>query len=97
MTSFVNVHKCGLFSTRHLLLRAENLKNKIASFFRVKEMEMALEDIQEKLWELDKSWKNNLVIFFCKNCLLHKTFNVYFQNSLKLLENMVQIIMFEFD
>jgi hypothetical protein len=30
-------------------------------FFRVKEMEMALEDIQEKLWELDKSWKNNLV------------------------------------
>jgi hypothetical protein len=25
-------------------------------------METALEDIQEKLWELDKSWKNNLVI-----------------------------------
>ncbi len=24
-------------------------------------METALEDIQEKLWELDKSWKNNLV------------------------------------
>jgi hypothetical protein len=28
---------------------------------RVREMEIALEDVQEKLWELDKSWKNNLV------------------------------------
>jgi len=34
---------------------------------RVREMEIALEDIQEKIWELDKSWKNNLV-----GCADHK-------------------------
>ena len=33
----------------------------LSEIYRVKEMESALEDIQEKLWELDKSWKNNLV------------------------------------
>ena len=26
-------------------------------------METALEDLQDKLWELDKSWENNLVFY----------------------------------
>ncbi len=38
-----------------------DLLKSVNVFFRVREMEIALEDIQEKLWELDKSWKNNLV------------------------------------
>ena len=42
--------------------------------FRVKEMEMALEDIQEKLWELDKSWKNNLVTIWRDRILIKRCF-----------------------
>ena len=34
---------------------------------QVKEMEESLEDIQEKLWELDKSWQNNLVFYGVKS------------------------------
>ena len=30
---------------------------------KVKELQDALDDITEKLWELDKSWKNNLVFY----------------------------------
>ncbi len=29
---------------------------------RVREIEQEIDDILEKLWELDKSWRNNLVI-----------------------------------
>ena len=33
---------------------------------KVKELQDALDDISEKLWELDKSWKNNLVFYGIK-------------------------------
>ena len=33
---------------------------------KVKELESAIEDINEKVWELDKSWKNNLVFYGIK-------------------------------
>ena len=33
---------------------------------KVKELQEALDDITEKLWELDKSWKNNLVFYGIK-------------------------------
>ena len=33
---------------------------------KVQELQDALDDITEKLWELDKSWKNNLVFYGIK-------------------------------
>jgi hypothetical protein len=33
---------------------------------KVKELEDAIEEINEKVWELDKSWKNNLVFYGIK-------------------------------
>ena len=30
---------------------------------KVKELQDAIDDINEKVWELDKSWKNNLVFY----------------------------------
>ena len=30
---------------------------------KVRELETEIEEIFEKLWELDKSWKNNLVSY----------------------------------
>lgn len=35
--------------------------------FQLKEMELEVEEIQEKLWELDKSWQNNLVFYGVKS------------------------------
>ena len=32
-------------------------------YFQVADIETAVEEIQEKIWELDKSWKNNLVFY----------------------------------
>ena len=29
----------------------------------MKEIENSIDEIQEKLWELDKSWRNNLVFY----------------------------------
>ena len=34
---------------------------------KVKEMESEIEEILEKLWELDKSWQNNLVFYGIKS------------------------------
>ena len=33
---------------------------------KVKELQDAIDDINEKVWELDKSWKNNLVFYGIK-------------------------------
>ena len=30
---------------------------------QVKEIENSIDEIQEKIWELDKSWRNNLVFY----------------------------------
>ena len=34
---------------------------------KVREIENDIEEIQEKLWELDKSWQNNLVFYGIKS------------------------------
>ncbi len=34
---------------------------------RVQEMELEMDDVLDKLWELDKSWKNNLVFYGVKS------------------------------
>ena len=53
----------------------ENIKNQLSGSLsqlgsstqdtssKMKGMETALEDLQDKLWELDKSWENNLVFY----------------------------------
>ena len=29
----------------------------------MRDLETAVEEVQEKIWELDKSWKNNLIFY----------------------------------
>ena len=33
------------------------------TLLQVRDLENSVEEIQEKIWELDKSWKNNLVFY----------------------------------
>ena len=33
------------------------------TLIQVRDLENSVEEIQEKIWELDKSWKNNLVFY----------------------------------
>ena len=48
-------------NTDHLGHQNEDL------FSRVQEIELGMEEMLDKLWELDKSWKNNLVFYGVKS------------------------------
>ena len=47
------------------LINSKGLRSTILfdTLLQVRDLENSVEEIQEKIWELDKSWKNNLVFY----------------------------------